>query len=55
MNTQTRLLHATSICAMSIEDSNQLDAYYKSLADRAEQVDAGLITIYEAIELIRSA
>ena len=52
MTTRDQITQATSIVTMIHDHSYQLDAYYKNIADRAEQVDAGLITRAEAIEPI---
>ena len=53
MTTREQIFQATSICRMSCDQSYQLVAYYRNVNHRAEQVDTGLITLTEAIELVR--
>ena len=52
-HTYLDIRRATGIRTMSCDYTYQLEAYYQECKDRAEQVDASLITLAEAIELIR--
>ena len=54
MDTITQILQATSIMTMSCNTKADLDEYHENVAYRASQVDAGLITVTEAITLVRN-
>jgi len=55
MTTLQTIKDHTSILTMACEYSYQLEAYEAECEHRAAQVKAGLITIEEAIKLIRNS
>ena len=55
MSTYSKIEEVTHICTMSLDNSNQIAAYYAEVMHWGDMVEAGLITIEEAIELVRKA
>jgi len=54
INIKQQLLEATSICTMSHDSLGEMNRYQRVVTEQAAMIDAGLITMKEAIRTIRS-